>query len=201
MSAALEKRIAAAFTEGATSTDVVILIGEAEAVATSSAGAADQARKRALDPALSADDVAAARRDMEDSSFVRDRLQEAVRRLGDLLCKVKADEEQARRRLAYNAALVERDQLANELGLTYPALAAQLAKLAARIAANDALLDCLNRKSLPNGVPRLDSAELVARGLRGFVDGNDHVPRIATALRLPAFEYSGREPFAWPRSE
>lgn len=41
--------------------------------------AADRARARALDPALTAKEVAEARRNMEDAAFARDRLQAALR--------------------------------------------------------------------------------------------------------------------------
>jgi hypothetical protein len=47
--------------------------------------------------------------------FRRDRMHETVRRLGKRLREVKAQEEQSRRRAAYDAALVERDKLAAEL--------------------------------------------------------------------------------------
>jgi hypothetical protein len=42
-------------------------------------------------------------------------------------------------------------------------------------------------------------AELVARGLKGFVENGVDIPRITQTLRLPAFEYSAHNPFAWPR--
>jgi hypothetical protein len=42
-------------------------------------------------------------------------------------------------------------------------------------------------------------AELVARGLKGFVENGVDIPRIPQTLRLPAFEYSAHNPFAWPR--
>ena len=115
----LDERIHAAFADGATSSGVADLITEAEAVAIASGEEAEAVRTRALDPALAAVDVAAARRDMEDASFRRDRLGEAVRRLGERLREVKAEEEQARRQTVYDAALAERDKLAAELA-AYP---------------------------------------------------------------------------------
>jgi chromosome segregation ATPase len=48
-----------------------------------------QARGRALDPALTANDDATARRRMEDAAFRRDRLQTAVTRLQDRLKEVR----------------------------------------------------------------------------------------------------------------
>ena len=61
----------------------------------------------------------------------------------------RAQEEQAHRRFAYDA-LTERDKLAAELAEVYPPLAAKLADLAARVAANDAEIERVNQK-LPGG--------------------------------------------------
>jgi chromosome segregation ATPase len=194
----LDERIAAAFGDNANSSQVADVIQEVEAAALSSAEAAERARVRALDPAISAVDVAAARREMEDAAFRRDRLQEAMRRLGERLREVKAQEEQARRCAAHDEALTERDKLAAELLDVYPQLAEKLADLAGRIAANDAVIERINRK-LPDGAKWLANAELVARGLRGFQDTTGIVPRIVGQMRLPTFRYSGKEPYTWPR--
>jgi hypothetical protein len=67
-----------------------------------------------------------------------------------------------RRRAAYDAALVERDILSKELAADYEPIAQQLADLAGRIAANDAVIERVNRK-LPDGSKWIDSAELIAR--------------------------------------
>jgi hypothetical protein len=194
----LESRIRAAFENTVTSDDVVSLIAEAERAAVSSAAVAERSRTRALDPALSASAVAAARRRMEDAQFRRDRMSEAVRRLGERLREVKAQEEQARRREAYDAALAERDKLAKELAHVYPPIAEKLADLAARIASNDDAVERANRK-LPEGAKWLANAELLARGLRSFNDGTSDVPRIAVNMRLPAFQYTAHIPYTWPR--
>jgi hypothetical protein len=45
----------------------------------------------------------------------------------------------------------------------------------------------------------LVGAEQVAPGLRGYFDGTANVPRITQQLRLPAFRYSGNDPYAWLR--
>jgi hypothetical protein len=198
LTAGLDERIAAAFGPGTNSGAVADLIAEAEAAALSSGDWAEAARTRALDPALSPADVIAARHDMEDAAFRRDRMQEAVRRLGERLREVRRQEEQARRRVAYDAALAERDALATEFAAVYPALAEQLADIVGRIAANDALLERVNRKR-PDGEGGLVGAEQLARGLSGYSIGVSNVPRITAQLRLPAFRYSGTDPYAWPR--
>jgi hypothetical protein len=102
--------------------------------------------------------------------------------------------------VAYDAAIAQRDMLAAELATVYPAVAEQLADLVTRIAANDAVIERINRKSLPDGEKWLASAELMARDLRGFNDGTATIPRITEQMRLPAFRYSGRDPHMWPPS-
>jgi chromosome segregation ATPase len=198
----LEERIFRAFADGATSSGVADLIAEAEAAVVASGEEAEAARTSALNPTLAAADVAAARREMEDASFRRDRMQEAVRRLGERLREVKAQEEQARRQVLYDAALVERDKLAGELAEVYPPLAEKLADLAARIAENDAAIERVDRK-LPDGATWIAGAEAVARGVpANFVSGVSNVPRLTRDLRLPAFNFTtSGAAYLWPAAE
>jgi len=111
--------------------------------------------------------------------------------------EVKAQEEQAHRRSAYDA-LTERDKLAAELAEVYPPLAAKLADLAARVAVNDAAIERVNQK-LPDGATWMASAELIARDLESFFDGPSNIPSISQHMRLPAFQYAGLDPYTWPR--
>jgi hypothetical protein len=196
----LDDRIAAAFADGAKSDDVASLIGEVEAAAIAVGEMAERARSRALDPVLSAPDVAAARREMDDAEFRRDRMQVAVTKLGVRLSELRAQEEDHRRRLAYERARAERDKLAVELKDVYPALAARIADLAARVGANDREIVRINTRAMPDGLERLAAAELVARGLTAFVSGPNAIPRITTDLHLPAFEFRPLDPYVWPRS-
>jgi glycosyltransferase involved in cell wall biosynthesis len=172
LTADLDERIADAFTKATTSADVAGLIEEAQSAAVSSGEAADAARTRALDPALSAADVAAARRDMEDAAFRRDRMQEAVRRLGDRLREVRKQEDQARRRVAYDAALAERDALASELADVYPAIAEKLADIVGRIAA------------ATTRVPVVSSLVNLAYGPEHFADPSAPTWRLRAAQAL-----------------
>lgn len=96
----------------------------------------------------------------------------------------------ARRWLAYEKAEAERDKLADELARVYPPIAEQLAELAARMAANDKQIDVINEHARPLGAKRLLSAEEMARGLRGFVDGYERIPRITKDFRVPGFARS-----------
>jgi hypothetical protein len=91
--------------------------------------------------------------------------------------------------------LVERDKLAAERAEVYPPLAEKLAELAARVATNDAALERVNRK-LPNEATWIAGAEPIARQLGNFFDGTGNIPRITEHMRLPAFRYSGRNPYA-----
>ena len=178
------------------------MIKEAKAASLLCNDTVEKARKYALDPVLSVDDVADARRQMEDAAFRCDRLQSAVTRLGERFEDVKAQEEDQRRQLAYDRVKAERDKLAAELAEIYPVFANKLAELLPRIAANDGEIEYVNRQALPSGAERLLVAELAARGLEGFGKsvGNRFIrtPRITDELCLPTFEYSAHHPYAWP---
>jgi hypothetical protein len=197
----LDERIAGAFRDGVNSDDVAALIRDAQAASALANETAEHARARALDPALSAKDVAEARRQTDDAAFARDRLTAALPRLHQRFKELTAAEENVRRWTAYDEAKAERDKLAEELARTYPPLAEQLAELAARMAANDRELDVINNFKRPSGADRILSAEEVARGLRGFAAGLEHIPRITKDLRLPAYSYTRcTGAYAWPRS-
>ena len=126
--------------------------------------------------------------------------QAAVSRLRERLTELQAAEEDDRRRAAYDEARAERDQLAGELARVYPPLAAQLADLLGRLRASDDRIEHMNANALPRGCGPLLVAELVARGLDGFVQNSVNVPRIVRRVQLPAFQYDIHAPYAWPRS-
>jgi hypothetical protein len=67
-------------------------------------------------------------------------------------------------------------------------------------AENDRQVEYINNHARPSGADRLLVAELIARGMEGFVMNSMQTPRITEELRLPAFEYSAHQPYAWPRS-
>jgi hypothetical protein len=194
----LDDRLAAAFGDAATSDVVIALIEEVDSAALDAGVAAEQARERAMDPALG--DASAARREMEDAAFTRDQLQAAVSRLRERLTELRGAEEDDRRRAAYEEARAERDELAAELARVYPPLAAQLADLLGRLRASDDRIEHMNANALPRGCGPLLVAELVARGLDGLVQNSVDVPRIVRRVQLPAFEYDIHAPYAWPRS-
>jgi hypothetical protein len=164
--ALLDDRLAAAFTDGATSDTLSALIQEAESAACAAG----------------------------------ERLQATVSRLRERLTEVQAAEEDDRRRAAYEEARAERDELAAELARVYPPLAAQLADLLGRLRASDDRIEHMNAHAVPRGCGPLLVAELVARGLDGFVRDSVNIPRIVRRVQLPAFEYDIHAPYAWPRS-
>jgi hypothetical protein len=58
----------------------------------------------------------------------------------------------------------------------------------------------LRPPAIPERMIHGNSAELIVRKLRGINDATATVPRITQHLRLPAFRYSGRDPYSWPRT-
>ena len=145
------------------SSEIATTLEQATAAIATAATDAEQARQRALDPLVTAGELAAARTAMDDARFVHERLTAAVSRLRQRLAEVQASEEQARRLAHYRDLEQVRDQLAAELRALYPAFALKLAALLTRIAANDQAIAHVNSHAKPSGLPPLLSAELVAR--------------------------------------
>ena len=199
--ASLDTRLVAAFEDTASSDVVNALIGEVQSAAQGAAERADAARARALDPALPIAEVTAARREMEDAAFIRDRMTVAATRLTERLREVRRNEEDRRRQARYEAAKTERDHLAKELSELYPGLAAKLTSLLVQLADNDQQIEHINARALPTGAERLLTAELVARGLTGLRSKGADVPSVVRNVRLPAFEFRQHAPYAWPRSD
>jgi hypothetical protein len=142
----------------------------------------------------------AARQVVPAARAAGERLQATVSRLRERLTEVQAAEEDDRRRAAYEEARAERDELAAELARVYPSLAAQLADLLGRLRTSDDRIEHMNAHALPRGCRSLLVAELVARGLDGFVRNSGDIPRIVRRVQLLAFEYDAHHPYIWPRS-
>jgi hypothetical protein len=111
----LDARIVAAFREDATSSDAARLLAEVKEATSAAELAAETARKHALDPLMSGDDVKVARREMEDAAFTRDRLYEAGTKLVDRVEALKALEADRRLQSEHERVLAERDRLAEEM--------------------------------------------------------------------------------------
>jgi hypothetical protein len=196
----LDERIAAAFAGAVQSGVIAALIAEAQGAAVLSGESAERAKQRALDPALMANAVAEARREMDDAQFKRERLQTAVTRLQMRLKEGRAREENQRRWAAYEKLKAERDKLVVELKAVYPGIEAKLEELIGKLEKNEREIDFINRHQLPTGAARLESAELLARGLGSWRVGMADVKRITEELTLPAFNHDPHRPYAWPRS-
>jgi hypothetical protein len=147
------------------------------------------------------DTVAALIQEAEAAARVAgDAAEQAVSRLRERLTAVQSGEEDDRRRAAYEEARAERDELAAELARVYPPLAAQLADLLGRLRTSDDRIEYMNAHALPRGCGPLLVAELVARGLDGFVQNSIDIPHIVRRVQLPAFQYDIHAPYTWPRS-
>lgn len=132
----LDTRIARAF-DGADSSEIAVTLEQVTATIVIATTEAEQARQRALDPLVTAGELAAARTAMDDARFLHERLTAAVSRLRQRLAAARVAEEEARRLAHYRDLGQVRDQLAAELRTLYPAFALKLAALLTRIAAND----------------------------------------------------------------
>jgi hypothetical protein len=130
----MDVRIAAAFTDGATSDDVSRLLTEVEAAVKGAETAAEAAWAHAWDPLVARDDMNHARRQMEEEAFRRDRLSEAARRLGERLVELKALEKASAQRAEHERVSAERDRLAAEM----ERIAEPIAEIAALVAQIDA---------------------------------------------------------------
>jgi hypothetical protein len=142
----LDGRIAAAFADDAKSGDVARLLAEVKTVTSAAEAAADTARKHALDPLLSGDDLKLARREMLDAAFKRDRLQEASTKLTERVEALKALEADRRMWAEHERVLDERDRLAEEMERMADPVA-QIAHLVRQIEACDREIGRLNATS------------------------------------------------------
>jgi hypothetical protein len=142
----LDGRIAAAFSEAAKSGDAARLLAEVKEATSAAELAADTARKRALDPLLSGDDLKLARREMDDAAFKQDRLQEASAKLAERVEALKALEADRRMWAEHERVLDERERLAEEMERMADPIA-QIAHLVRQIEACDREIGRLNATS------------------------------------------------------
>ena len=142
----LDGRIAAAFSEDAKSGDVARLLAEVKTVTSAAEAAAETARKHALGPLLSGDDLKLARREMLDAAFKWDRLQEASAKLTERVEALKALEADRRMGDEHERVEDERDRLAEEMERMADPIA-QIAHLVRQIEACDREIGRLNATS------------------------------------------------------
>jgi hypothetical protein len=142
----LDARIAAAFSDDANSSDAARLLAEVKEATAAAELAAETARKHALDPVLSGDDLKLARREMDDGAFKRDRLQEASAKLTERVAELKALEADSRMWAEHERVVDERDRLAEEMA-RMAAPIVQIAHLVRHIEACDREIGRLNATS------------------------------------------------------
>jgi hypothetical protein len=142
----LDARIGAVFGGDAESGDAARLLAEVKEATSAAELAAEMARKHALDPLLSGDDLKLARREMEDAAFTRDRLHEAGTKLGERVEALKALEADRRMRAEHERVSAERDRLAEEMERMAEPIA-QIAHTVSRIAICDREIGRLNATS------------------------------------------------------
>jgi hypothetical protein len=139
----LDGRLVAAFSDAAKSGDAARLLAEVKEATSAAELAAETARKHALDPLLSGDDLKLARRDMEDAAFTRDRLHEAGKKLAERIEALKTLEADRRLQAEHERVLAERDWLAEEMERMAGPMA-QIAHLVRQIEACDREIGRLN---------------------------------------------------------
>ena len=142
----LDARIATAFFDDAKSGDAARLLAEVKEATAAAELAAETARKHALDPLLSGDDLKLARRDMEDAAFKRDRLHEAGKKLAERIEALKALEADRRMQAEHERVSAERGRLAEEMERMATPIV-EIAHTVSRIAVCDREIGRLNATS------------------------------------------------------
>ena len=189
----LERRIVAALSdETVTAAQLAELGAETESAITAFAEAASVSREQSLDPALCSDPKAA-RSALEGAEICRGRLLTLQPRLQQRYHEVDEAEDRASWREDFSAAAEIRNALSRELADVYPTVAAQLATLFAKIAANDAALSRLHAARPPSAKGHLLGAELHARGLTDYTRDQ---PSLLRTTVLPDWTQSNNH--LWP---
>jgi hypothetical protein len=185
------ERIRAAEHGSARLKDVRETLAASEAAIGSARAAKASAEEIILNPSSSEEEVEQAQLDAQAHDLEARRLDRAIEQiLRPRIGQIEADERYAQRRQRYDAAKAARDVLQRQVAERVPLMFAELRRLADEIEENDDLLKAINQ-DLPRGADRLESAEVLGRGLAtGFYDVGGHVSRL-TGIKLPNFAGSG----------
>jgi hypothetical protein len=187
----LEQEIVAALEADVNSSDLSALIERTEVAISKADQAAETARTKALDPALSPDPKTA-RAAMEDAVFIRDRLHGLKPRLQQRLQQVEAAEAHARWLAVYERVSTMVEESARRFA-KYPELIDELISLFQDAEAVDKEVARVNGSAPPGEHRRLRQVELVARGLDNFSRAD---PPITKAVQLADWMHSDR--LVWP---
>ena len=141
----LEARIASVFAETAHSAHIPVLIREVEEAAGEAEEAAKDARKSALSPQLVGKELLAARAEMNEAEFTRDRLNAAALRLAERLKELKMQETSRNLAEERDAVLAKRSRLIAALEKNSTALI-DVAKIVAQIVECDRAAGSVNAR-------------------------------------------------------
>lgn len=177
----LADRIAQLVTAPATSDAIAALLPEAETEAERAKVAAVEARKNALDPALTQAAAGEAYRDAEQKQFEADRLQVALTTLQERHDAALYSEDQERKIANFKQAEAMRDAFVKKLERLYPRIKTELAMI---VTEHNALLDTV----VAVGVNRPDGF--------GAIETPDRIFGEAAAAFLEKANYSA---LAWDR--
>ncbi|WP_438750016.1 hypothetical protein [Pararhizobium sp. O133] len=184
----LDDRIADAFSNALVSAELAQLLAEVARTNYAAKAEGEKAEARALDPKRRPAEVAEARRQMEYAIFRSKRLETAAEQLSGLLTSTRSREDAEARRIAHEAALIEREQLIEDLK-EYDELSRKIAALMERIRASNA---------------KFHGHATAEQRARGFPDQwavNPEIswPALVDAVRLPKFRKDGTiNGYLWP---
>jgi uncharacterized membrane protein YccC len=180
--------------------DLTDILKETEAEAAKTRSQADQARKAALHPALTASEAEREFQAAERVRFEADRLEAACEEFRTRIAAKIEAEQRAAKQKTYDEAKAARDATADKIRKRYPKLAKELAALVREVAEVGDLVDRAN-EDLPEGVEMLDRPEGFARGFSdntastGFVNDAPFL-KITRDMYLP--DLVDLRGYCWP---
>ncbi len=146
----LTDRIIVLLRSEATSEALAEVIEEAQEELATLTEACDDAKERMLDPLATTEEVAKAKRELDESTLQVQRLNSALGHLTAQLESARHREKEAGRIKRYEEAKAERDALVEDLRTIYPQAAAAIAALLPRIEPLDRKITEINQ-DLPEG--------------------------------------------------
>ncbi len=176
----LTDRIVLLLRSEATSEALAEVIEEARDELATLTEACDDAKERMLDPLATTEEVAKAKRELDESTLQAQRLNSALGHLTAQLESARHREKEAGRIKRYEEAKAERDALVEDLRTIYPQAAAAIAALLPRIEPLDRKITEINQ-DLPEGAAYLPLVEHVARDRP-----NHEGTYLSRSVRLPA---------------
>ena len=190
----LSDRVRAALSEPTTSDAVKALIEAAGFELEAVRQRLQSAKAKAVDPMSTDTEAADARREHHDLGFEEERQTSSIARLKHRLTVVIGDEDQKRKRAAYDALMQDHAKLCEKLTDRYPVLAGELVSLLTEVEEMNARTKAVNNDR-PTGAQSVLSVDDAARGpvsgtYTGWSGGEAVYTRPVSLLRgvhLPKF--------------